>query len=113
MLSSPTLQEVRRVDDCQRLEYNSEVMSAGKADVLYTLLVRLLDNRPIYDNFIKTRCFTVTSRQYKGMVLVLAELGYRRHSLKNFVMEVREIGGAFSLPGVVGVVGRMRSVEDR
>eukprot|EP00092_Neocalanus_flemingeri_P004867 GFUD01005237.1.p1 GENE.GFUD01005237.1~~GFUD01005237.1.p1 ORF type:complete len:1554 (+),score=557.90 GFUD01005237.1:650-4663(+) len=152
----------------QRLGYNSEAMSAGKADALYTLLERLLDNRPNFDNFIKTHCFTVTSRQYQEierrfeiikdmynleyhlatslnvraekrrlytegifcprttaelgdrpglvaarMVRILAELGYSKHSLKNYVMEGREDGGMFSLPGVAGIVGRMRSVEDR
>merc|ERR1712059_200602 len=47
-----------------RSGYHSEAMSAGKADALYTLLERLLDNRPNYDNFIKTNCFGVNSRQY-------------------------------------------------
>lgn len=47
-----------------RTGYHSEAMSAGKADALYTLLERLLDNRPNYDNFIKTNCFGVNSRQY-------------------------------------------------
>jgi len=152
----------------QRMGYNSEAMSAGKADALYTLLERMLDNRPSYDNFIKTHCFTVNSRQYQEierrfeiikdmynleyhlatslnvraekrrlytegifcprttaelgdrpglvaarMIRILAELGYSRHSLKNFIMEGRERGGVFSLPGVAGIVARMRSVEDR
>eukprot|EP00090_Calanus_glacialis_P034363 TRINITY_DN5765_c0_g1_i1.p1 TRINITY_DN5765_c0_g1~~TRINITY_DN5765_c0_g1_i1.p1 ORF type:complete len:1490 (+),score=607.25 TRINITY_DN5765_c0_g1_i1:212-4471(+) len=154
----------------QRMGFNSEAMlqSAGKADALYTLLERMLDNRPSYDNFIKTHCFTVSSRQYQEierrfeiikdmynleyhlatslnvraekrrlytegifcprttaelgdrpglvaarMVRILAELGYSRHSLKNFIMEGRERGGVFSLPGVAGIVARMRSMEDR
>jgi len=152
----------------QRLGYNSEAMSAGKADALYTLLERLLDNRPTFDNFIKTYCFTVTSKQYQEierrfeiikdmynleyhlatslnvraekrrlytegifcprttaelgdrpglvaarMVRMLAELGYSKHSLRNHVMEGREKGVMFTLPGVVGIIGRMRSVEDR
>jgi len=152
----------------QRLGYHSEAMSAGKADALYTLLERLLDNRPSYDNFIKTHCFTVNSRQYQEierrfeiikdmynleyhlatslnvraekrrlytegifcprttaelgdrpglvaarMVRILSELGYSRHSLKNLIMEGRDRGGIFSLPGVAGIISRMRSMEDR
>jgi len=49
----------------QRLNFHAEAMSAGKADALFTLLERLLDNRPSYDNFIKSHCFTVMSRQYQ------------------------------------------------
>merc|ERR1719445_2983467 len=49
----------------QRMGTHREAMSAGKADALYTLLERLLDNRPSYENFIKTHCFTVNSRQYQ------------------------------------------------
>ena len=49
----------------QRLNFHAEAMSAGKADALFTLLERLLDNRPSYDNFIKSHCFTVISRQYQ------------------------------------------------
>merc|ERR1719264_1114004 len=128
----------------------------------------MLDNRPSYDNFIKTHCFTVNSRQYQEierrfeiikdmynleyhlatslnvraekrrlytegifcprttaelgdrpglvaarMVRILAELGYSRHSLKNFIMETRERGGVLGLPGVGTVMARMRSNEDR
>jgi len=152
----------------QRLGYHSEAMSAGKADALYTLLERLLDNRPSYDNFIKTHCFTVNSRQYQEierrfeiikdmynleyhlatslnvraekrrlyaegifcprttaelgdrpglvaarMVRILAELGYSKHSLKTFIMEGRERGGIFTLPGIAGIISRMKSMEDR
>ena len=35
----------------QRLGHHNEAMSAEKADALYTLLERLLDDRPSYDNF--------------------------------------------------------------
>ena len=47
--------------------YGCQAMSAEKTDALYTLLERLLDNRPTFDNFIKTCCFTVTSKQYQDM----------------------------------------------
>jgi len=152
----------------QRVGSHREAMSAGKADALYTLLERLLDNRPSYENFIKTHCFTVNSRQYQEierrfeiikdmynleyhlatslnvraekrrlytegifcprttaelgdrpglvaarMVRILAELGYSRHSLKNFILEGRERGGVFTLPGVAGIIARMRNPEDR
>merc|ERR1712107_615316 len=37
----------------QRNGYNCEAMSAGKADALHTLLERLLDGTPDFDNFFK------------------------------------------------------------
>ena len=48
----------------QRNGYNSEAMSAGKADALHTLLERLLENTPDYDNFFRQHCFPVNSRQF-------------------------------------------------
>jgi len=40
-------------------------MSACKSDALHRMIERLLDDTPRYDNFIKTHCFTVRSRQYQ------------------------------------------------
>ena len=37
-------------------------MSAGKADALHTLLERLLDATPDYDNFFRQHCFPLNSR---------------------------------------------------
>lgn len=48
----------------QRGGYYSEAMSAGKADALHTLLERLLEKTPDYDNFFRQHCFPVNSRQY-------------------------------------------------
>ena len=50
--------------ESQRNGYNSEAMSAGKADALHTLLERLLENTPDYDNFFRQHCFPVNSRQF-------------------------------------------------
>merc|ERR1719225_34383 len=155
----------------QRLGYHSEAMSAGKADALYTLLERMLDDTPSYDNFIKHHCFTVMSRQYQEierrfeiikdmynleyhlatslnvrsekrrlftegifcprstaelgdrpglvaarMIRILSELGYSKHSMNNLVLQARDqgaAGGGLSLPGLAGVMDRMRSPEDR
>jgi len=47
-----------------RGSYTNEAMSAGKADALYSLVERLLDNRPNFENFFKSNCFAVNSRQY-------------------------------------------------
>ena len=47
-----------------RGNYTNEAMSAGKADALYSLVERLLDNRPNFENFFKNNCFAVNSRQY-------------------------------------------------
>ena len=104
--------------------YGCQAMSAGKADSLYTLLERLLDNRPTFVNFIKTYCFTVTTKQYNYMFAV--QLGVSPGQLfqckggeeaavhrGHHVMEGREKGVMFTLPRVVGIIGRMRSVEDR
>ena len=43
-------------------------MSAGKADALHTLLERLLEAMPGYDNFFRQGCFPVNSRQYEEVV---------------------------------------------
>ena len=48
-----------------RKGFNSQEMSASKADALLRMLERLLDDRPVYDNFIRSHCFTVESRQYQ------------------------------------------------
>ena len=48
----------------QRNGYNSEAMSAGKADALHTLLERLLESTPDYDNFFRQHCFPVNSRLF-------------------------------------------------
>jgi len=45
--------------------FSSQEMSASKADALLRMTERLLDDTPNYDNFIKTHCFTVDSRQYQ------------------------------------------------
>jgi len=47
-----------------RGSFHNEAMSAGKADALYSLVERLLDNRPNFENFFKNHVFTLGSRQY-------------------------------------------------
>ena len=47
---------------------------------------------------------------------ILSELGYSKHSLNNLVLKARdqvEAGGGLSLPGLAGVMERMRSSADR
>ena len=46
---------------------------------------------------------------------ILSELGYSKHSLNNLVLQTRDKGGAgsLSLPGLTGVMGRMRNPEYR
>ena len=44
---------------------SSQEMSANKADALLRMIERLLDDTPAYDNFIRTHCFTLKSRQYQ------------------------------------------------
>ena len=48
-----------------RKGFSSQEMSASKSDALHRMIERLLDDTPRYDNFIKTHCFTVRSRQYQ------------------------------------------------
>jgi len=47
-----------------RKGFSNQEMSASKSDALHRMLERMLDDTPSYDNFIKTHCFTVRSRQY-------------------------------------------------
>ena len=41
---------------------------------------------------------------------ILSELGYSKHSLNNLVLKA---GGGLSLPGLAGVMERMRNPADR
>ena len=58
------IEQTFEIVESQRNGYNSEAMSAGKADALHTLLERLLENTPDYDNFFRQHCFPVNSRQF-------------------------------------------------
>merc|ERR550525_920886 len=148
--------------------FSSQEMSASKADALLRMTERLLDDTPTYDNFIKTHCFTIDSRQYQEisrrfeiikdmyqleyhiatslnvraekrrlftegvfcprstaelgdrpglvaarMIRILSELGYSKHSINNLVLQARDRGTAFNLPGITSVMGRMRNPEYR
>ena len=44
--------------------FSSQEMAASKSDAINRIIERLLDDQANYDNFIKTHCFTVQSRQY-------------------------------------------------
>jgi hypothetical protein len=46
----------------QRHGDHSDAMSAGKAAALHSLLERLLERTPDYDNFVRLHCFPVNSR---------------------------------------------------
>jgi len=43
---------------------SGQEMSASKSDALLRMIERLLDDSPNYDNFFKSHCFTVRSKQY-------------------------------------------------
>ena len=47
------------------------------------------------------------------MSRILSELGYSKHSINNLVVQARERGTPFSLPGITTVMDRMRSSEYR
>ena len=44
---------------------------------------------------------------------ILSELGYSKHSINNLVLQARDRGTAFNLPGITSVMGRMRNPEYR
>jgi len=43
---------------------SGQEMSASKSDALLRMIERLLDDSPKYDNFFKSHCFTIRSKQY-------------------------------------------------
>ena len=50
------------------------------------------------------------------LLRILSELGYSKHSMNNLVLQARDQGGpgpGLSLPGLAGVMDRMRNPEDR
>ena len=47
------------------------------------------------------------------IIRILSELGYSKHSINNLVLQARERGTPFSLPGISSVMDRMRSSEYR
>merc|ERR550525_125568 len=47
------------------------------------------------------------------MIRILSELGYSKHSMNNLVLQARDRGTAFNLPGITSVMGRMRNPEYR
>ena len=50
------------------------------------------------------------------LLRILSELGYSKHSMNSLVLQARDKGGpggGLSLPGLAGVMGRMRNTEDR